>query len=774
MSDDSLILTTDPAWPWSGHGLGLPALALVALVLIMLTVWTYRGVRGAGKQRVLTLLGLRLAALVVACLTVLRPSVAFRDELHLPSILLIAADDSQSMTIRDQHNSQARWDDLRRLLHNCQPQLRRLKEEHNITVLMYRFAGDTSEYDPDGEAKGKRTDFRQMLQYLYDRHGNERFLRGLLVLSDGADNVARDQALALAAKWRTLPCPIHTFGFGQTTTTSKQRDIALTGIYPDPSPVAAKGKLTVRATVDAPGFESPMVHVRLFIDDKEVGVAQNATLSKPSGNEVKLSCNAPPTPGEIKLTLKIDPLPGETTLENNQISTYLTVTKEGISVLYIEGKLRAFEPRFIRMALSQDPNIHLFELVRETEEKPEQGDELLQLEKQHYDVIILGDINPQRLKAGHPEILSAINQLVTEKGVGLMMIGGYESFGNSAWRDTPQIADLLPVGLNVATQSEERVKMVPTVQGLQHYVMRLAEKDNAAIWNKLPELDGFTKLGPPKPGAVILAESPSKEPLLVGQMNVGTGRTLAFAGDTTWKWCLSPEEMRLHHRFWRQVVLWLAKHDQGEGNVVITPDTRRLPAGAKLGFTVKLRGRGGVEIPEKDAHFEVSVIGPPPEKSETKGVVTARERGEERGTFWKTDATGEYTLVARGWGTDVDGKPLENLPPATARFVVYQDQAEMALQAADHAFLTKLANAGGGKFHQAEDLGQFLKELETLPLPQGKPKARLWPDWRRSPSSKSVNDQLGAITSSGILVCLMLFIMLLCLEWFLRRYWGLV
>src|SRR5262249_3038245 len=161
------------------------------------------------------------------------------------------------------------------------------------------------------------------------------------------------------------------------------------------------------------------------------------------------------------------------------------------------------------------------------------------------------------------------------------------------------------------------------------------------------------------------------------------------------------------------------------------------------------------------------VIGP----LQVETVQTARERGEERGTFWKTDVPGEYVIEARGWGTDVDGKPLTNQQPAKARFVVFQDDAEMARQAADHEFLTKLASAGGGKFHQPEDLKQFLRELAGNPLPKSKTKPKLWPDWRRTPPSKSVHDQLAVLTRSGILICFVLFVALLCLEWLLRRYW---
>jgi hypothetical protein len=98
----------------------------------------------------------------------------------------------------------------------------------------------------------------------------------------------------------------------------------------------------------------------------------------------------------------------------------------------------------------------------------------------------------------------------------------------------------------------------------------------------------------------------------------------------------------------------------------------------------------------------------------------------------------------------------------------------MARQAADHEFLAKLANAGGGKFHQAEEFRQFIRDLVSRPLPGNKAKSKLWPDWRRNPTSRAGADQLAALAGSGILACFLLFVFLLCSEWFLRRYWGLV
>src|SRR5579884_45134 len=219
-------LTDAPTWPWSVAPFGVPGLALVALLLAGLTAWTYVGVRGATFRRVLTVLALRLTALALACLMLLRPSFAVHDSQQPPSTLLIVVDASQSMTLQDEIGSRSRWDYVQRLLHEAEPALKKLTDDQHVKVAMYQFGEQVQDADPNATANGKRTDFGTMLHDLLERHLQDKNLRGVLILSDGADNGTRYAALAEAARWRTLHCPIHTFGVGRPTTGDKQRDIA--------------------------------------------------------------------------------------------------------------------------------------------------------------------------------------------------------------------------------------------------------------------------------------------------------------------------------------------------------------------------------------------------------------------------------------------------------------------------------------------------------------------------------------------------------------------
>src|SRR5262249_52451988 len=150
------------------------------------------------------------------------------------------------------------------------------------------------------------------------------------------------------------------------------------------------------------------------------------------------------------------------------------------------------------------------------------------------------------------------------------------------------------------------VRVVPTEGGLQlaRYLFRLDEDpDLKAAWERLAKLDGASLLRLPQKRSgleTVLATTEDKtQPILVMQLYARTGagpkdaaaaRVLVFGGDTTYRWVRDERGQRLHERFWRQVVVWLARQENAEGTVYVKPDVRRLPVRSELGFQVGLRG----------------------------------------------------------------------------------------------------------------------------------------------------------------------------------------
>jgi uncharacterized membrane protein len=744
-------------------GAGQALLLVVPLALVGLTIWTYLGAPGATRQRIASLLILRLLAFLVILLLIVRPTLGVPDQNQVRSLLIIAADASRSMSIQDELGNQSRWDLLLRQLEKSDPILQRLRDEQQTDVQIVRFATDVADLrlDDPGEADGKHTEIGRMLRDLFARREGGRPPRALLLLTDGADN-GNVPALGEASRWRSLPCPIHTFACGKPNLGDRQNDVALTSIVTEPAPVPVKGKLVVKLLVDAPGFENTTVRLRLFINDVEVK-SQDEVLQLTIGNEVKIECNAPPEPGEFKVRVVAEdparrgqPPPGDLVPSNNVIETFATAVKGGISVLYVD-KRRGHEPQGICDALDRDVRIRRTTvwLTGERPVDPNAAD-LFELDRQQYDVIIFGDITAAAIRAIRPKALEDIAKQVDE-GAGFLMLGGYNTFDNGDWKGTP-IEPLIPVeldGSHPGQVEDEEVKVEPLDAGLRSYLMRIDDsKDLKTAWGSLPKLEGIARLGRPKGKATPLAKAAGRDDLILVSGEWGKGRTLAFAGDTTHRWVRTPETALMHTRFWRRVVIWLAKQEDAEGSVWVKPDTRRLPVRGELGFSVGVRSKGGVDL--AGGTYKVEIIAP---GGEHIPIPTASTPNDTRGVFTRTDAPGEYRIEVQGEATDPTTNEVVR-GQTSARFLVFDEDLEMMRRAADHEFLRKLASSGGGDFHRVEDLPAFLQQLLSNPLARVKPKLILWPDWRSTGRSPYLWWILGA------------FVALLSTEWVLRRKWG--
>lgn len=791
--------------------LGLFLLLLAPFVLAGLSVAAYVGTRNVSRRKLATVVGLRLLAFLLALTAVARPAFTWADSESRRSVLYVLIDRSRSMTIPDEpvvstgktakeDDRRSRWEQVRRCLDDSAVVLARLDEEHQIDVRFFSFDTQLRPFDPaaPGKADGTRSDYAAGLRRLFDQREASVPVRAVLLVGDGGDNVnPRTAVEQQAARWRGVPCLVHTFACGSPMTSKKQDDVALTTISTSPSPfVPIKGKLTVKVTIDARGFENRPRDVRLLLEgedgkDQEAARLDQVILPLTVGNEVTLSTEAPAKAGEYKVRVEVDRPQEDKQEENNVIETFVTVSKEGVSVL-LADRLRAGEPQAICDVLVEDPRVRVTPLWL-AGGKPLPGSDVNRIfdkDEAPFDVIILGDVSLEVLRAAHPRAPERIAELV-RRGTGLIVLGGLTNLGNGGWKGSA-LEPLLPVDLSMADQIEDKdgkplpLPMVPTGDGLKdmRYLFALdsrkKDEEVLATWRKLSKdrdrdrwLRGATRLKPQGPAAKVLARSEEDdgkgiqqgEPLLIkGEVALDgkgpkgvTARVLVFGGDTTHRWVRSDETRQFFSRFWRQIVVWLAKQEDAEGQVWVRPDGRRIPAKSELGFLVGMRARGGG--PEvRDGKFDVKVVTPEGKKIDTP---PARGETENRGSFTSTQAAGVYRVVVRGEGKDPStGAPIEG--EASARVIVYDENVEMSRPAADHDFLAKLAAAsGGGESRRIEELPDFLAKLAERPQERGRESMKRRPNWGTTERSPF------------LLAFFVAFCVVVSLEWGLRRWWGL-
>jgi hypothetical protein len=374
-------------------------------------------------------------------------------------------------------------------------------------------------------------------------------------------------------------------------------------------------------------------------------------------------------------------------------------------------------------------------------------------EPERFDVYIIGSV-PARLFGNN--LLEKLAQRV-EQGAGLLMTGGTLSFGPGGYADTA-LADLLPVRMqrtelqngdqiDPSLHYDEPLQMLPTAQGVQHFVMRIDSPDkNMARWKALPPLDGGNRFNDLKSGAVVLAESAEgRHPLLVAQQ-YGRGRVMAFAGDSTYLWYLARPKHEEHQRFWQQVVQWLAHKDQqGDESIWLKLDARRFRVGQPVGLT--FGARDAEKRPIDDADFKIEVTGPGDAK---QNVLPQRSGVDYVARFLETAQPGEYRVRVEA---EKAGQSIG--VPAEARFIVYEQDLELHNPAADFTLLDEISRITGGVTVPPEELGAHLRRLAQQGLDVEVTEIKrvsLWDNW-------------------PVLVA---FALALSGEWYLRKRRGLV
>jgi len=236
-----------------------------------------------------------------------------------------------------------------------------------------------------------------------------------------------------------------------------------------------------------------------------------------------------------------------------------------------------------------------------------------------YDVIILGDIPRSYFREGGDVSETRLRWLadfVARRGGGLVTLGGRSVYAAGNYQDSA-LASVLPFEIAVSgdPQVPREFAVLPTPLGLSHPVMQL-ENDpeaNREAWASLPMLDGCNRVGPVKPGAILLAEREVggvRIPVIAVQ-DVGRGKVLSLSADTTWRWEMmrEPEEADRFRRFWGNVVRYVAPDPRLQPNRPMIQRSRANPA---AGDTVTLSARlvDSLYRPVRDAELKVEVCSP--------------------------------------------------------------------------------------------------------------------------------------------------------------------
>jgi uncharacterized membrane protein len=734
----------NPIGPW-------PLLVAAAALVLVLTLWAYgRKLRASSGGWRWIALALRLLALLLCLLAALRPSVILQEKKRQSASIVFLVDSSTSMLASDEIRGQSRWAVARQAHEQALAAAKSLGP--NVEVKTYRFDSSLSEpkldQNPVPDPEGRETQVgTAMLEAEKREEQDRKRISRMVIFSDFASNNGINP-LQAANRMRDQQIPVVTVALGTDKGGKGSRDISIRDIATAPT-VFVKNQMEVRGTLMARGFEGHPIDVEMLVEGQPTPVAKTQ-VKVPSGAELAPIAGLkyiPQSTGEKKITLKVTPLEGEFVTTNNEISTYVTVLSGGLNVLFLQGSNFTWDYRFLMrsIASSRDIQVELMVLRRTPQGSVANVDDA-EFAQGRYNIYILSDLPAENLSPHQHKLLAD----AVRKGAGLIMLGGRDSFGAGGWAET-DLADVLPVEIHRTDgqlEPEGGIKFVPSATGLSSYILQIgaSKAETARLWEMLPPILGTNRFGDVKKGAEVIAQTPvpNPEPLLVLMDGPGAGRVIAYGGDT-WVWARASEEGKMAHRkFWRQVIFWLShKENQGDNQVKLTLNTRRISIGQKVEMTVTARDSKGMPLSGVTYATKVEREGLNP----TSEPVELYTQGDEaKGSYPATGQAGDYkvTVVASRNGQEVGHD--------SARFLVYQDDRELENPSADLALARQIAEITGGEAVPHERLGRYLKGLDQAAYTEYlSPKEhRIWDNWP----------------------FFLIFVALLTLEWWLRKRHG--
>lgn len=750
---------------------------LLVVLVVGLTVAAYGQIhQRSGRSLVWGLMSMRIAAVVLLLFVLLKPVWVSSQSSPRRPVVAVIVDTSQSMSQID-HGTESRYEQVQSW--HSGPTVEMLKQRFDLK--WYNEAGVELEAGVlPTQPTGARSDLgRAVSRVQRELRGQD--AAGVILVSDGRDT-QRDTTVPAM---QDAPIAVHTIGFqapDRDALTLGSGDVSLSLNRIDaPRRGRVGNQLMIHAVVSKRGGGA--VTSQLSLQRMGQTLASVPISFQDGSNQQNVTLTwTPQRVGDFALRARVAAVPREINTADNIRTLQIRVESEPIRVLLLEGVLRPGYP-FLRDRLRQDPDIDLVSVVR-TASGPQGRAAFQSATRQimtperlkQFDVVLLGDVqasmldetswvNLQRWIIGE-DTQPAEGQDGSTTGGALLVLGGYANLGPEGLLTTP-LAGALPVELSSISQTVAGpFTFTLTPAGLNHPATRLLPEPARTrdLLQQQPKLAGIIATGKTRPAATVLARHPESNPaepqgagyVVLAIQPYGQGQVALLTADTLWRWSraarLAGVADTAYARFWSQCIRYLAgrKTEQPDALVVSTDQTDYEQddpvkitatldptAGELAGFETSTgHVRTALELPNGE-RVDVPMSQRPSDPTVWQGVAYPGVGGLLRV---------ESQWIAQGQA-HVD---------ATSDFRVSSSVTEMADPRPDPAWLRRLATEGNGFFAYIRGDTAQQAMLDAL---DAQPRVR-------------TTVSTSALWNSPWL--LLIFIVLLAVEWTLRRRHRLV
>ena len=449
--------------------------------------------------------------------------------------------------------------------------------------------------------------------------------------------------------------------------------------------------------------------------------------------------------GPASLSVVVDGVDGEMTDANNLRKIEINVTRNQIKVL-LADEMPRWEFRYLAQLFRRDPKVQCDEMLfrprmiatgeRESSRIfPTTADEW-----DLYDVVILGDLSPDRLPVASQE---ALDEYLTRRGGTLVLIAGSRAMPE-AYQDAP-LSKLLPV-----TKTDERPNapdgfaFQATRAGRSHVALMIGETQAATqtAWDFVNRFSPLHQVSPwrrPKasaknliavvPRSVTREEESELTDSFLSWQPIGRGRVVYLSGPDTYRLRFLRGD-RYHYRFWGQLLRWAIASDMLSGSKLVQLRTEKteFPSGQDIDIEVRLAHDDGSPVTDAD---------------DVMLKVTSGENEERISIQPEEDIPGLYrgrvinpragVYAVQPVGGYVDSLPSsESVKGFDISFTVQAElPRELSDTRCDRALATQIAELTGGQVLPPSAVAEVLALTDLSPVvTESVQPIPLWSQWK--------------------------------------------
>lgn len=673
------------------------------------------------KSKRYLLLGLRAIVLLLILFLMFEPVLSLFYETKLRPVHYIAVDRSGSLS------SGKDSADKVNLMKEITGMFGTKTGDFNFRYIFFDGRAEFAEADQLGTLLfgGNATDIEAVINVIPE----ETPAASLTILSDGIINKGGNP-LTRADR---LGYPVYTIGIGDT---SRKKDVSIRGILHNET-VYAGSETKINVTLSSYGFKGEALVVSLYEDNKLIR-SENVTLPDEGVTPV-LFTYKPVNAGEKKITAEVTIPKGDEQPGNNKKVTYIKVLSDKLKIHLIAG-YPSSDVSFIRSALKADTSMKVTSLIQIAQGKYLEGN-YSKTDAEQADILFLVNFPASETS---PQLLEDVRRILAEKNTPFFIL-------LPPFTDVQKLRNLSPyLPFEIIRSGNGRKEVLPQLNENYklHSVIKAGTGALQMSINGLPPVIQYDWVLRSKTGAqtliTIRQNNVSLDDPMLTVMSMGKLRTVAFNGVNLWRWKLNTNDVFDFDSFITGIARWLSSAEE-----------RKL-------LTLK---------PVKKLFSENEVVEISAELLDES--LTALEGEEIKLVISSTSVRREYIMNELGRGlyeTMTDQLPSGDYrykgtverngqlyAADSGRINIGEIDFERSNLTADANFLSALAFYSGGKYYNSKNYDDVFSEYTRL-------------DLKKAPVKSSFDEH--RIWSN--IYILMVIVLLLSAEWFIRKRAGML